>query len=328
NSAPSDVTLMEDLKLRGWTRACGGTIGPVTNPSVGDCTGADRADWQGFISLGNHGWAGQNAAVPTHQISISDGVFSGYSWDPYVTGWMNWGGNGGNVRFCNVNLPDFAIDATPSIIVTPPDTAIVNKVVVVKITTPSGAQWPAGGVSLGVANPSGVSSSFNGSTSALCASSPCSVNLTVNSAGFPVDSLPPPIIITGTAAGPGGNFTHQATVTINVDVVAGSLSVQCPMPVSHDPLVSAIYYVNRPVVWQVNASGEGGYTLIGGLFFTPSYDGVAGAEQPSGTFTRSYSTLGRKSFSASVRDENIPPAEGECGPVEIVIGVDPRIIEL
>lgn len=331
-------------ELRGWARACAGTNGGADGFTGGNCTGANRTDgWQGFISLSNAGGQGVGNPPPpptgTYRVSVNNGIFSGYSWDPYVSGWLNWGGRPDGVRFCGTELPDFGIQADPSAINVLPATTI-SKDVEIKISRLPGEDFPNGSVSLSVSNPAdgSVSADFVNNSSCSENDLPCTRILRITSPPVGLsDDERRTITVTGTAGSSGTTISHSATVTVVAGAVAGALNVVCPMPASHDqsaPPIPGIYYVNQPVVWRADVSGVNGYEPTGNLVFTTTLDQPF-TQQTSeqngvftGFFTKSYSTLGRKTFSASVMDGAVPaPAQGECGPIEIVVGVNPNIIE-
>ena len=318
------TNLLSDFELRGWAQACVGS-------SDRECGSSIRTDgWAGFISLSNNLTNG----FAKYHVGVSNGVFSGYSWDPFVSGWLNWGGNGGNVRFCGIQVYNFKIEQKSVLILNqpvPPNTDKSGSVQIVATLlsndTPKIVNFTKQDPAVGAPG-EGITSNFAQTSCTPSATAPkeCEVTLNVN---VPV-SVPDGVYlipVTGTSGG--------QDRTINVPVTVGSsvagLDVDCSV------VPQPAYYVNQPVRWKVDVSSlPGGQAPAPGFSYKAIFNGEAEANtrlsdvSSGNTFEvlKTYTTIGRKTFSVENLIDQTPSVASGCTPEAVItVTVNPDIIE-
>ena len=313
-STNSNSVTQTGVSLQGWARACAGTVNSSNPDLPGNCSSmTPRLDWDGWISL--------KTAVAGGSVTFNNGAFSGFAWGGDVLGWINWspGPNPSNgVRFCSVQIPDFVVSSLGAEIA-PGET---GQAIVTADRLNAGTPFPSGITFSVVSLPIGITNaSF---ANAVCgASSPCSKAMTIEVGANTANGVYNiPVIATVTTDQ--GEMSRTINVPVTVDDTigpGGNLTLTCTPPAPET------IFVNRPVVVTVGIEGD----TEGNLYY--STDGTE-PTSPSGgvpsltSVSRTFTTVGRKTFTIRVKDSATPTAaEGLCD-VTVDVKVAPSIIEI
>lgn len=296
-NSQQQASILGGNQIHGWARFCEGS-------ADGNCGQTARTDgWDGWVSL--------RGAAPNYGVSYSTAnqKFSGNSWGGPVVGWLNWDpGTGDGVRLCTTQTLTATLLAEPS-----------SGPVPLPVTLTA---IPGGSASLDQAQLAQVVGGGSYEYRFKCKStdpnwSPWQPTNTYECLYTTV-----------------GDFIAQGEIRLNTltamgqapvstyEETTGPLGVQCS--------ASSPALVNKPVTWTITLNPE---VPAPPYTYTLAFDNEPAVTlNPTSevviTYTKTYSTLGRKTLHVDVEDSSGPPPVMDDCDAEANVRVQPTIKEI